>query len=79
MFLVVVLTIVGSASFFAARTIQRAIGHRQLIANAPGASLRSKWTPTSALLKALLTVAIFVPLLFVTYEVLALVEHALGQ
>jgi hypothetical protein len=79
MVLVVVLAIVGGASFFAARTIEHAIGHRQFVANAPGASLRSKWTPTSILLTALLTMAIFVPLLFVTYEVLALVEHALGQ
>ena len=79
MFLVVVLAIVGGASFFAARTIQQGIGHRHLIGNAPGASLRSKWTPRTAPLTALLTVAMFVPLLFVTYEALALVEHALGQ
>ena len=79
MFLVVVLAIVGGASFFAARTIQHAVDHGHLIGNVPGASLRSKWTPTTALLTALLTVAIFVPLLLVTYEALALVEHALGQ
>jgi hypothetical protein len=80
MFPVVVLMIVGGVSFFAARTIQQGIDHRHLIGNAPvGAPLRSKWTPRTALLTALLTVAMFVPLLFVTYEALALVEHGLGQ
>jgi hypothetical protein len=79
MFLVVVLAIVAGGSFFVARTIQRGIVHRHLIGNAPGASLRSNWTPRTALLTALLTVALFVPGLFLMYEGVALVRHALGQ
>lgn len=79
MFLVVVLAIVGGVSFFAARTIQHGIGHRHLVGNASGASLRAEWTPRTALVAALLTVAMFVPLLLVTYYALALVEHILGQ
>lgn len=79
MLLIVVLVIVGGVSFVVARTIQQGIGHGQLIGNATGASLRSKWTPRTALLTALLTVAMFVPLLFVAYVAIALVRHALGQ
>jgi hypothetical protein len=79
MVLVAVLAIVGGVSFLAARTIQQRIGHGHLIGNAPGHSLRPQWAPRTAVLTALLTVAVFVPLLVVTYYALALVEHVLGQ
>ena len=65
-------------SVFAARTIQYGIGQRHLIGNAPGVSSRSRRTPRTSLVGALLSVAVFVPLLFITYEALALVEHTLG-
>lgn len=79
MFLAVVLAIVGGGSYVAARTTLQHVGHRQLIGTTPGARVPSKRAPRTALLTAVLTVAIFVPLLFVTYEVLALAEHALGR
>lgn len=79
MVLAVVLAIVGGVSFIAARMVQQGIGHRRLIGNAAGHSLRSQWTPRTAALTVLLTGAIFVPLLLVTYYALALVEHLLGH
>jgi hypothetical protein len=79
MFLIVVLVIVGGVSFVVARTIQHGIRQRQPIGNGHGSSSPSKRTTIGALTMTSLTVAVFVPLLFVAYVAIGLVRHALGQ
>jgi hypothetical protein len=79
MFLIVVLVLVGGVSFVAACMLRHGSGQKQPIGNDPGFSLRSKWTAIGALTTTSLTVAVFIPLLFVAYVAIGLVRHALGQ
>jgi hypothetical protein len=79
MFLIVALVIVGGVSFVVARTIQHGIGERQPIGNDHGSSSPSKRTAIGALTRTSLSVAVFVPLLFVAYVVIGFLRHVLGQ
>ena len=79
MFLIVVLAIVGTVSVVVASAIQQSIGHGQLVENNHGAVSPLKRTVKGALVIASLTVAIFVPLLFVAWVAIGLMRHALGQ
>ena len=79
MFLIVVVVIVGSVSFVVARTIQSGVGQRQLVGSERGSASPPRRTANGVLMTTCLTVAVFVPLLFVAYVTIGLVRHALGQ
>jgi hypothetical protein len=79
MVLIVVLVVVGGVSYGVARTIRHGVGQRQLVGSGHRSSWPSERTATGALKTASLTVAVFVPLLYVAYVAIALVRHALGQ
>jgi hypothetical protein len=76
--LIVVLVIVGGVSAAIARTLQQTITHGTLIWDNHGALSPSKRAAKAALVLASVTVAIFVPLLFVAYVAIGLIGHALG-
>jgi Fe2+ transport system protein B len=79
MFLIVGLVIVGCVSVVVSRTIQHGIDRRQLVENSYRSPSPSERSAKAGLMAALLTVAVFVPLLFVAYLAIALVRHVLGQ
>jgi len=78
-FLTIVLVIVGGVSFLVARTVRYGIGHGRLIGNDNGSSSPSRRTAIGTLMTISLTLAVFVPMWFVSYVAIALVGHALGQ
>jgi hypothetical protein len=79
MFPIVVLVMVGCVSVVAARTTQRGIDRKQLVENSHRSALPSDRSAKPGLMTALQTVAVFVPLLFVSCLAIALVRHVLGQ